>query len=585
MALRSGRFVTALVTLAALTVAAPAVAQALLVDIRGLGPRQTKTDAFVLSAPQQVRIEATGEEGGDDNHTFTVLKSVWNGRSERQPWVGNAWILDLRSRKVVWELSAANTSGGRRGAREFKGPLQLPAGSYAAYVSAYPTGYSTDGDGLSQRITRWFGADHIERYKLTVLGAGQRLSAADVDRLQQQASANAIISFRGTSAEQFQQTGFTLDRPTDVEFYAIGEAREDGEFDTGWVINADTRQKIWKLTWRDSSPAGGAEKNRVAWFTRRLPAGRYAAFYATDDSHDPTEWNSPPPHDPGFWGMSIRVPDAAARATVKTFAYEHVPQNAAFVRMTGIGDRQSRKQGFTLNRPLDVRIYAIGEGRDGRMYDYAWITAADSRRRVWEMKYDDTEHAGGDTKNRLVDRSIRLEKGSYVVHYLSDDSHSADEWNSASPADGKHWGVTLLSASGTLDRSAVAAYDPKKDPSVIAEITGVRDDDRIERKFKLDRATEVRIYAVGEGTGRELHDYGWIEDARTGKTVWEMTYRVTEHAGGATKNRRFEGTITLPAGEYVLKYESDGSHSFGDWNAEPPDDPEAWGITLFRKGV
>jgi hypothetical protein len=31
-----------------------------------------------------------------------------------------------------------------------------------------------------------------------------------------------------------------------------------------------------------------------------------------------------------------------------------------------------------------------------------------------------------------------------------------------------------------------------------------------------------------------------------------------------------------------VKYETDGSHSFGDWNAAPPDDPEMWGITVYR---
>ena len=110
-------------------------------------------------------------------------------------------------------------------------------------------------------------------------------------------------------------------------------------------------------------------------------------------------------------------------------------------------------------------------------------------------------------------------------------------------------GVTLLAPSGTLDRSAIGAYDPKKDPSIIAEITGVRDDDRVEKRFRLDQSTELRIYALGEGTGPDMDDFGWIEDAKTGKTVWEMTYRSTQHAGGASKNRRFEGTITLPAGD------------------------------------
>ena len=61
-----------------------------------------------------------------------------------------------------------------------------------------------------------------------------------------------------------------------------------------------------------------------------------------------------------------------------------------------------------------------------------------------------------------------------------------------------------------------------------------------------------------------------------------MTYRATEAAGGAAKNRRFDGTITLPAGAYTLRYETDDSHSFGSWNATPPDEPDMYGITLYR---
>src|SRR5262249_36883878 len=97
-----------------------------------------------------------------------------------------------------------------------------------------------------------------------------------------------------------------------------------------------------------------------------------------------------------------------------------------------------------------------------------------------------------------------------------------------------------------------------------------------------DRETTLRIYALGEGTSSRMVDYGWIENAKTGKTVWEMTYRITEHAGGAPKNRRVDTTITLPAGDYIVKYDSDDSHAFAEWNAAPPDDREAWGITVSR---
>ena len=84
---------------------------------------------------------------------------------------------------------------------------------------------------------------------------------------------------------------------------------------------------------------------------------------------------------------------------------------------------------------------------------------------------------------------------------------------------------------------------------------------------------------MGEGTGNTMHDTAWITDD-DGQVVWEMTYRMTEHAGGARKNRMYSGAIILDSGEYTLHYKSDGSHSYEDWNSTAPDDPESWGVIL-----
>ena len=108
----------------------------------------------------------------------------------------------------------------------------------------------------------------------------------------------------------------------------------------------------------------------------------------------------------------------------------------------------------------------------------------------------------------------------------------------------------------------------------------VGDDERKSKHFTLDKETEVHIYALGEGRSGEMFDYGWIEDAKSGRTIWEMTYRMTEPAGGAEKNRRYDGFLTLKPGEYVVHYRSDDSHSFEGWNDDPPSDPFNWGITL-----
>src|SRR5207237_6622634 len=190
-----------------------------------------------------------------------------------------------------------------------------------------------------------------------------------------------------------------------------------------------------------------------------------------------------------------------------------------------------------------------------------------------------------DAKNRTVDKGIHLDKGSYLVGFVTDDSHSYGAWNAAAPMDGEYWGITLLPGSGLLDKSAISAFTKIDDPSIIAQVVHVRDDQSRHVRFALDKDSEVRVYAIGEGTGGDMDDYGWIENARTGQTVWEMKYRDTEHAGGAEKNRQVDTAVRLPAGEYVLHYQTDGSHSFGHWNADPPDDQEDYGITVFRVGL
>ena len=99
--------------------------------------------------------------------------------------------------------------------------------------------------------------------------------------------------------------------------------------------------------------------------------------------------------------------------------------------------------------------------------------------------------------------------------------------------------------------------------------------------FSLAKNEEVCIFAIGEGQPGEMFDYGWIEDDK-GSRVWEMQEPKTVHAGGAGKNRQIDAVITLPAGNYKLRYKSDDSHAFDHWNALPPD-INFWGIAVYKK--
>jgi hypothetical protein len=55
-------------------------------------------------------------------------------------------------------------------------------------------------------------------------------------------------------------------------------------------------------------------------------------------------------------------------------------------------------------------------------------------------------------------------------------------------------------------------------------------------------------------------------------------------AGGASKNRMVDKVLHLPKGDYIAYYQTDGSHSYDDWNADPPFDPEHWGLTITGAG-
>jgi hypothetical protein len=313
-----------------------------------------------------------------------------------------------------------------------------------------------------------------------------------------------------------------------------------------------------------------------------LDKGTYVVYFVTDDSHSAEDWNDTPPFDPLSWGITLSIQDEAEQKNFAEAPYTDF-QNI-IVSITKVGDNEVRSEGFALKKETPVRIYALGERSNNRrlMADYATIIDARTRERVWTMEVERTYHAGGAAKNRGIDEVITLPKGSYIVNYTTDDSHAYNEWNSGPPFDAEHYGVTVMGADESFSPSVVGKYVQQKDPSIIAQLVGLGNDVDRSEKFSLDRTTRVRVYAIGEGQNREMYDYGWIEDARTHSVVWEMTYSMTMHAGGGRKNRMVNTMIILDKGEYLLRFKSDDSHSAQDWNTEPPDDPQFWGITLSR---
>jgi len=345
-----------------------------------------------------------------------------------------------------------------------------------------------------------------------------------------------------------------------------------------WIVNSSTYEKVWPDSETRFKKAGGGSKNKSTFQTIRLPKGTYTLYYISDDSHSYDKWNVLPPYDPQFWGITV-WPDEADKSKVAT-----VEQEDPFVlKLNKAKNNAYLSQGFTLKKDMKIRIISQGESSgDFDMADYGWIVNTDTHAKVWEFTQRKSQYAGGGEKNRLVNQEIELPKGNYTAYFVTDDSHAFGKWNVAPPLVPELWGLSILVDK---DKDSFVLTDSQSESAnsqILAEIVRVRDDERIKKSFTLDKETKVRIFAIGEGDGDELVDLGWIKNSATDKIVWEMTYRTSERAGGAEKNRLYDGSIVLPAGEYTVYYETDGSHSYRDWNDTPPYDQEHYGITVYQ---
>ncbi|HEY6230734.1 MAG TPA: serine hydrolase [Pyrinomonadaceae bacterium] len=121
---------------------------------------------------------------------------------------------------------------------------------------------------------------------------------------------------------------------------------------------------------------------------------------------------------------------------------EDLAKLPVLAQIVQVQDKEDKTVPFSLTVSQEVRIFAIGEGQAGQMFDYGWIENADNGVRAWEMQEPKTLHAGGAAKNRKIDVVITLPAGNYKLHYKSDDSHSFDHWN-ALPPDNNFWGITV----------------------------------------------------------------------------------------------------------------------------------------------
>lgn len=293
-------------------------------------------------------------------------------------------------------------------------------------------------------------------------------------------------------------------------------------------------------------------------------------------------------------------------------------QEPRIISLKGFETAEVRSQGFTLPRSMKVHIYAKGGGLrrlvrahvDEPLFAYGWILNAATREVVWQMDGSNTKR---DWEYRVADRYLELPAGSYEACFANHGfgqsllfaqwARNIDRRSVAGEQGERPRG--LLAAFGA-DRASLLRHwkeqvgnygleiylpggNPAEVPTfeaplhwrnVLVSLAATGDNGHWEQAFHVRKPVTLHVYAEGEGSGRRMHDYGWILDARTRTRVWEMSMDKSQFAGGARKNRRQVETITLPAGDYEAAFVTDDSHSPADWNAAPPCDPGMYGLTL-----
>jgi len=569
-----------------------------LAHLKGLCSAELRYAGLEVKQPVTLRIVARG--GGGDYG--------WSYKSKQLFAYG--WIIDASSRAPVWVMTVDNTS--KTGDdREFDGSVTLEPGRYEAYFTAYAFAYHTTFSHFMANVDHrvmplfgeqqksngsvvtwfksWWSDDIAKEWKNRCEEWGMELKVDDgqqswVSTYQLPSMPEGCaVSAIGLGDNVVLRKAFSVSNPTEVVINALGEGTSGKEMhDYGWIIDMGSRERVWAMEGRSMQHAGGASKNQRVRRTMTLDAGKYVLYFVTDGSHSADDWNAELPYDPLRWGITVCALNPDERGNISEIPYEETRN--IIVKLVRVGDDETRSEGFVLKEDSEVRVYAFGERSNARrtMADYGQILDARTREKVWSMDVDRTMHAGGAEKNRYIDEIVRLPNGSYVVTYTTDDSHAYGDWNDDPPFDQDNYGITVMGAGSEFSPSVVGRYVETRDKGILAQIVRVRDDADASEQFTLDRTTRLRIYAVGEGQNREMFDYGWIENAKTGAIVWEMTYSMTMHAGGGRKNRSVNTTVLLERGDYVLRFRSDDSHSFGDWNVDPPEDAMYWGITVYR---
>ena len=247
-----------------------------------------------------------------------------------------AWIKNNATGERVWEMSrdASQPAGGDDNNRVAMAFRALQPGTYTLT-------YQTDG---SHAFGEWEHGepDHPERWGVTlfpvdaafdtsavrVLTVARQVHAekdedADVDAEAEVSEVPPVPDVPGgppppalgtgvdvleatrLGSEVRKEIAFQLREQTKLHVYAMGEISLSDRYDYGWIQKAGSDEIVWEMTWQNTKPAGGDDRNRLFDGVVTLPPGRYVAHFRTDFSHNFGDFGDRSPTNAEAWGITI----------------------------------------------------------------------------------------------------------------------------------------------------------------------------------------------------------------------------------------------------------------------------------------
>ena len=278
---------------------------------------------------------------------------------------------------------------------------------------------------------------------------------------------------------------------------------------------------------------------------------------------------------------------------------EGPPAPEGIVVHTRLQSDQIQHHAFSIDRPVRFAIDAVGsfesDGRRSALSAYGWILHRESRDVVWQMDPAKVTPGRG-TLAALVD-TVELAPGTYDVYFTTYGNERTSGFggidilerifggDSKWKEDEDEWKMIVQRAD---DQEFSINRLPDQSPEQLSpsgegllwSTAPMSGHDEAEFVFKVLEPASIFVYAIREINDAPM-DFGWIEDAVSGRRIWEMTLENTEPAGGWEANRLFRDSLQFTPGIYRAIYSTDARQSYDDWVGNPPFDPAAWGITLF----